>query len=97
MSFASGQGMRDMIGRLPNPRVMWKHVEVIPESGTTADPVFLCYRDPIAAVRSLLDRPALQDHLTFTPVRKWSDRDSGKRCYDEIFTGDWAWETQVSR
>lgn len=89
--------MRDMIGQLPTSRLTWKHVEVIPESGVTADPVFLCYRDPIAAVRSLLDRPALQDHLTFTPVRKWSDRDAGQRRYNEIFTADWAWETQVSQ
>jgi hypothetical protein len=95
-SFGSGRAMREQIDKLPKLRMTWKNVEVIPCSGTTSSPVFLCYRDPVEAIRYLLDRPSLKDHLTFSPERRWKDDVGGSRQYTEIMTGDWAWETQVS-
>jgi len=92
-SFRSGKGMRALIDMLPKPRMLWKSVEVIPRSGATSSPVFLCYRDPVEAIRSLLDRPSLRDHLMYAPQRHWTA--SGSRQYTEIMTGDWAWQVQV--
>lgn len=95
-SFGSGKSMRERIDRLPKPRMIWKNVEVQPPSGTTSSPVVLCYRDPVEAIRTLLDRPSLRSHLTYTPERHWTDKNAGLRQYTEVMTGDWAWETQVN-
>jgi hypothetical protein len=73
----------------------WNTVEVIPRSGTTFSPIHLCYRDPVQAVKSLLDRPSLAKHMSYIPQRHWRDKAEGKRVYNEILTGDWSWETQV--
>jgi hypothetical protein len=73
----------------------WKEVEVVPRSGTPSSPVYICYRDPLDAIRSLLDRPSLADHITYEPQRHWKDKVNGTRRYSEIFSGDWAWEMQV--
>jgi hypothetical protein len=88
--------MRKRIEELPKPRMSWETVEITPRSGTTTSPVYLCYRDPVDAIRSLLDRAELAEHMTYAPQRHWKDKEAGRRRYSEIFTGDWAWETQVS-
>lgn len=95
-SFQSGKTLRERIGKLPASRMAWKSIRVIPRSGETTSPVYLCYRDPIDAIRSLLDRYSLRKHLSFTPQRHWKNVELKTRLYNEIFTGDWAWETQVS-
>jgi Plavaka transposase len=66
---------------------------VIPGSGEALKPIKLYYRNPIDAVQSLLDRPSLADHLEYIPRKLWTNEE--ERIYNEIFTGDWAWETQV--
>jgi hypothetical protein len=58
-------------------------------------PVTLYWRDPLAAIQSLLDRPSLAEHLEYAPRRVWDDDTKENRVYNEIFTGDWAWKTQV--
>ncbi|KAG8756916.1 hypothetical protein FRC14_002533 [Serendipita sp. 396] len=96
LSFGSASNMRDRIQQLPETRMPWKFTRVKLRSGTTSSPVYLCYRDPVAAVRSLLDRPLLKEHLEFQPTRHWKDREALNRRYSEIFSGDWAWEIQGS-
>jgi hypothetical protein len=95
LSFGSGNTLRKKIKMLPKTRFKWKATRVVPHSGRLKTPTFLYYRDPIAAIRSLFDRPELAEHLTFTPQRIWKNKAKGTRRYSEIFTGDWAWETQV--
>jgi Plavaka transposase len=69
---------------------------VIPGSGESLKPIKLYYRNPIDAVQSLLDRPSLADHLEYIPRKLWTKSDDEEeRIYNEILTGDWAWETQV--
>ena len=95
MSFGSGKGMCEQMGKLPKPRMSWNTIEIPLCSGSTTSPIYLCYRDPIEAIQSLLDRPSLAKHMTYTPQRHWRDKAAGKQRYTEIFTGDWAWEEQV--
>jgi hypothetical protein len=87
--------MREQMDKLPAPRMSWKEVDILPRSGNPSSPVLLCYRDPVEAIKSLLDRPALAKHITYMPERCWRDKAAGKRQYAEIFSGDWAWKTQV--
>lgn len=88
--------MRERIKQMMQPEMKWKNIEIVPKYGKTSSPVYLMYRDPLAAISSLLSRPALANHLTYQPRRCWSDKEGRKRRYSEIFTADWAWETQVS-
>ncbi|KAG8798922.1 hypothetical protein FRC16_006244 [Serendipita sp. 398] len=96
LSFGSGKTMRQRIDQLPTPRMQWKNIQVDPLYGTTSAPVYLSYRDPVNAIRSLLDRPELAKYMTYTPERHWKDKAEYTRVYSEIFTADWAWDTQAS-
>lgn len=53
-------------------------------------------RDPIECIRDMIGNPAFRDHMRFEPERAYEDQDGKSRVYDEMWTGDWWWETQVS-
>lgn len=95
LSFGSAATFQQRVTLLPDTRMRWLYQSVIPESGSDRTPVTLYYRDPVDAVQSLLDRPSLAEHLDFTPRRAWRNKDRKNRVYDEIMTGNWAWEVQV--
>ncbi|KIM29355.1 hypothetical protein M408DRAFT_306317, partial [Serendipita vermifera MAFF 305830] len=38
----------------------------------------------------------LRDAIEFIPRRVWVDSDREERVYNEIFTADWAWQTQMT-
>jgi hypothetical protein len=56
----------------------------------------LYYRNPMDAIRTLLSRPDLKEAMEFTPRRVWETPAHTGRLYTELFTGKWAWRTQVS-
>jgi hypothetical protein len=74
---------------------------IIPNSGTPLEPVTLFFRDPMDAITMLLQRPTFKGDIEFVPRRVWSDPgdpddpDRRERNYKEIFSGEWAWRTQV--
>jgi hypothetical protein len=72
-------------------------LDIVPNSGTAVDlePATLYYRDPLAAIQSLLDRPSLAEHLEFSPRRVTVGNDANRRVYSEMSTGDWWWNLQV--
>ena len=39
---------------------------------------------------------ALRDALQYTPEQAYTDREGTNRVYDEMWTADWWWDTQVS-
>lgn len=53
-------------------------------------------RDPVECLRELIGNPAFRDQMRFAPERAYEDKDGKSRLYDETWTGDWWWETQVS-
>lgn len=85
----------DRIEQLPAPGVRWTAVDVTPDSGTPLDKVTLYYRNPLDAIRTLLSRPDLKEAMEFTPRRVWETAAREDRLYTELFTGEWAWKTQV--
>ena len=38
---------------------------------------------------------ALRDALQYTPEQAYTDREGTNRVYDEMWTADWWWDTQV--
>lgn len=53
-------------------------------------------RDPVDCVRELLGNPAFRDHLRYAPEHVFLDEEGEDRVYDEAWTADWWWKTQVS-
>jgi hypothetical protein len=39
---------------------------------------------------------AFKDVMAFMPEKVFADAEGSSRVYDEMWTGDWWWDTQVS-
>jgi len=44
----------------------------------------------------LLGNPAFKNHIKCAPERKYKDAEGKIRVFDEMWTADWWWDTQVS-
>ena len=52
-------------------------------------------RDPVECIKDLIGNPAFQDLMSYVPQRAYTDAE-GKNCiFDEMWTADWWWDTQV--
>lgn len=56
----------------------------------------LWLQDPVEVVRDLLGRLSLRDVTIYAPARAYTGEDHYTRIYDEMWTGAWWYETQVS-
>ncbi|KAF8548376.1 hypothetical protein OG21DRAFT_1387473, partial [Imleria badia] len=56
--------------------------------------LWLC--DPVACVRELIGNPAFHGEIAYAPEKVYTDCHGTTQRYDEMWTGDWWWETQVS-
>jgi hypothetical protein len=66
------------------------------EDGTfMSEEVELWKRNPVECVRELLGNPAFRDIISYVPERAYADKAGTNRIYDEMWTGDWWWTTQV--
>ncbi|KAF8885298.1 hypothetical protein BD779DRAFT_1611957 [Infundibulicybe gibba] len=55
----------------------------------------LWYRDPVECIKELLSNPAFKDLISYVPERVYTSSDGDDRIYDEMWTGDWWWDTQT--
>ncbi|KAI0055144.1 hypothetical protein BV25DRAFT_1774802, partial [Artomyces pyxidatus] len=53
------------------------------------------YRDPLECIQALFGDPAFAPHLVFVPQRHYEDEDQTIRVYNDMWTGNWWWRTQV--
>jgi hypothetical protein len=58
------------------------------------DPIVFWHRDLIGCAKWILRQQAYKEHLVYAPVRSFNT--AGHRVYDEMHTGDWWWDMQVS-
>jgi hypothetical protein len=81
----------------------WKY-EIIEVEGNVigwdgkpnTESVELWFRDPIECVQDLIGNPAFRDHISYVPQKVFTSESGFTRIYDEAWTGDWWWTTQVS-
>lgn len=52
-------------------------------------------RDPVECMKDLMGNPAFRDHISYVPERAFEDEEGQSRVYDEMWSGDWWWKTQV--
>lgn len=53
-------------------------------------------RDPVECVKELMGNPAFKDYMSYIPEHAYLDKGGKVRIYDEMWTADWWWNTQVS-
>ncbi|KIK17767.1 hypothetical protein PISMIDRAFT_110783, partial [Pisolithus microcarpus 441] len=63
---------------------------------TMGEEVELWLRDPVACIRELMGNPAFDGEIAYTPENVYTDLHGTTQWYDEMWTGNWWWETQVS-
>ena len=60
-----------------------------------AEKLELWRQDPVECVRELLGNPTLKDHIKYAPEQVYEDDEMKSRVFDEMWTVDWWWDTQV--
>lgn len=58
--------------------------------------VELWKRNPVEVVREIIGNPALKGHMSYTPVKIFTDESQQEQIFNEMNTGNWWWKTQVS-
>ena len=53
-------------------------------------------RDPVECIKELMGNPAFKNSLEYAPQRHFMDKEGRNRVFDEMWTGDWWWNTQVN-
>ncbi|KAF8545688.1 hypothetical protein OG21DRAFT_1428831, partial [Imleria badia] len=66
------------------------------EDGGTKD-LELWMRDPVDCVRELIGNPAFNRNIAYAPEKVYIDHEGRTRRYDEMWTADWWWESQVGK
>jgi hypothetical protein len=59
--------------------------------------VELWRRDPVECIRELIGNPAFREHMRYAPEHIYKDDKGKEQVFDETWTGEWWWKTQVSR
>ena len=57
----------------------------------------LWFWNPVEIVRNLIGNPAFKDHMAYAPEKAYEDKEGKVRKFDETWTGDWWWQTQVKQ
>jgi len=71
--------------------------DVVGEDGAVKqEMVELWQRDPVECVEELIGNPAFRDMMVYVPERTYADQKGENQIYDEMWTGEWWSETQVS-
>ncbi|RPD57369.1 hypothetical protein L227DRAFT_507016 [Lentinus tigrinus ALCF2SS1-6] len=52
-------------------------------------------RDPVECIRELIGNPVFKEYLRYAPEKLFVDKEATKRMLDEMWTGDWWWDTQT--
>jgi hypothetical protein len=70
-------------GQLPEEAPMWME-----------DQYTLWYRDPRLVFKNMLENPEFQELFDYAPFRQYDA--NGDRRYENVMSGDWAWNQAVS-
>ena len=52
-------------------------------------------RDPVECVKELMGNPIFKESLEYAPQKHFTDEEGNNRVFEEMWTGDWWWNTQV--
>ncbi len=90
------------IDKLPTQTASWK-CDIVTVTGDKIDSsgkhatedLELWRRDPVECVKELMGNLAFRDLLAYAPEKAYTDESGQNQVFDEMWTGEWWWETQV--
>ena len=94
LSYSNTRSLHRFIEEVP-PRAEWKSRR-LSFRDTPEEEYILHYRSPLEAIKALLGDPALAEHIVYKPKRIFTNASKEKQVYNEMWTGRWWEETQVS-
>jgi hypothetical protein len=53
-------------------------------------------RDPVECVKEIMGNPAFKNYMSYIAEHAYLDDGGNVRIFDEMWTADWWWNTQVS-
>ena len=59
--------------------------------------VELWKRDPVECIRELIGNPLFKESLHYEPLRLYCDEEGENRIYENMWTANWWWDTQVKQ
>ena len=65
------------------------------DGNTMSEHLELWHRDPVECVKALIGNPAFKEYISYVPERVYIDDEGKVRVFDEMWTGNWWWDTQV--
>lgn len=103
LSYTNNRSFLTKIDALPTTGPAWQ-CDIIKVAGDQVDAngdmmsaeLELWRRDPVTCVRELIGNPTFKDMMAYAPEHAYADNEGKCRIYDEMWTCDWWWETQVS-
>ena len=105
LSYDNNQKLLKKIDSLPTQGATWTW-DIITSEGDRRneegelmppEKLELWRRDPIQCVRELMGNPMFKDVLKYAPEKAFLDPERKNcRIYDEMWSADWWWDTQVS-
>jgi hypothetical protein len=103
LSFGSNYTLNNLIDKLPLAGPKWsvKAVTITgdrpgPDGKPLTEVVELWHRDIIGVIRELLENHTYRKDLVFAPREEWNDAEHTERKYNEMWTGNWWKNLQVS-
>ncbi|KAI6160446.1 hypothetical protein EDD17DRAFT_1778355 [Pisolithus thermaeus] len=75
----------------PSYRSNYTFMKVIDKLPTKVE---LWVHDPVTCIRELMGNPAFDGEIVYTPEKVYTDQHGTTQQYDEMWMGDWWWETQ---
>lgn len=95
-TYGSSKSLRSFIESLPTATAKWSVQEIQPDDGTPLSTVELHLRPVEEVLKQLLQDPQLMDGISFAPCHAWADAERTIRVYNNMWTGGWWWDVQVS-
>ena len=95
LSFSSSREMRARAALLP-ATVPWKQVEIKVRGAITKEPLMLYYHDALECFKYLWCNPLFSGYMDFIPRREYTSEEKTERLYNEMMTGDRAWNLQAN-
>ena len=89
------ENLKRKISNLPKQGEWHTHTMTLSEDPTVQHQIY--YRNPIDVIKSLWSNPTYVDNMVFSPRKAWSSHKRSSRLYNEMWTGDWWWNMQVSK
>ncbi|KAJ7064424.1 hypothetical protein B0H15DRAFT_807765 [Mycena belliarum] len=88
LSYTNIRGLHQIVDSIPDRGGDWTS-KTLSFPDRPDEKYLIRYRDPLAAIKTLLGNPAHAKDIVYVPKKVFSDEDRNNRVYNEMWTGKW--------